>query len=106
MATASLSLDIDFAAEPPRDVKTLLADERRKLVLITLRRGAVLAAHKALHPITIHAVEGEGELRVGEERIPLTRGVVVPLDAEVMHEVEARPDLAVLVTMFRAPKSA
>ena len=77
-----------FAAlkgEGKKEIRTVLADERRKLVLIALREGELLAAHKAIHPITIHCLEREGELGIGEERVELRRVVVVPLDAHVMH---------------------
>ncbi len=87
--------------EGSKEIRTVFADERRKLVLIALREGALLAAHKAIHPITIHCLEGEGELGIGEERVELKRGVIVPLDPHVMHEVLAKPSVTLLVTMFR-----
>ena len=90
------------AQEQTKHITTLLADDHRKLVSIKLQKGAILAAHKAICPITIHCVEGEGELVVSDQTIPLTRGVIVPLDPHVMHEVKGKPDLALLVTMFRS----
>jgi len=84
-----------------REVEVLLADQARKLVLIRLRRGALLADHSARVPIAIQAVAGRGTLRVENEAYPLVPGVVVPVDAHVVHNVQGDPALAILVTFFR-----
>lgn len=104
MSISPIKLMEALRGEGDREVRTVLADERRKLVLIALREGALLAAHHAIHPITIHCLEGQGELRVGEEAFAMSPGVVVPLDAHVVHEVEGKPALVLLVTMFRDKK--
>jgi hypothetical protein len=78
-----------------REVRVLLADRLRKLVLIQLRHGVLLADHSARVPITIQAVAGCGTLRIGNEEHALFPGVVVPLDAH------ADPAVAILVTFFR-----
>jgi len=87
-----------------REVQMLLADQWRKLVLIYLRQGALLADHSARVPITIHALLGTGVLRVGNDEYTLTPGVIVPVDAHVVHNVQANPDLTILVTFFRQPQ--
>jgi len=87
-----------------REIQTLLADQWRKLVLIYVRQGALLADHSARVPITIHAILGAGILRVGSDEYVLTPGVIVPVDAHVVHNVQADPDLAILVTFFRQPQ--
>jgi quercetin dioxygenase-like cupin family protein len=84
-----------------REIQILLADRWRKLVLIRLRRGALLADHSARVPITIQAVAGKGILRVGDKAHQLVPGVIVPVDANVLHNVQAAPDLAILVSFFR-----
>jgi quercetin dioxygenase-like cupin family protein len=86
-----------------QEVQTLLADTWRKLVLIRLRHGAVLADHSAKVPVTIHAVLGKGYLDVAGHVYTLSPGVIVPVDAHVVHKVQAEPELAILVTFFRRP---
>ncbi len=71
-----------------------------KLVQITLRHGKTLANHTAPEAITIHCVSGEGVLVLGEKRIALTPGVIVPLEPNVPHAVESKPAVSVLVTRF------
>lgn len=84
-----------------REVQVLLADRWRKLVLIQLRRGALLADHSARVPITIQWVAGTGTLRVGNEEHTLLPGVIVPVDARAIHSVQAEPAVAILVSFFR-----
>jgi len=84
-----------------REIRILLADRSRKLVLITLRRGALLADHSAKFPITIQAVLGKGTLRMGADAHALIPGVIVPVDAHVVHSVQAEPAVAILVSFFR-----
>ena len=84
-----------------REVRILLADRWRRLVLIQLRRGALLDDHSARVPITIQAVAGKGILRVGGEEHRLVAGVLVPVDAQVIHNVQGDPDIAILVSFFR-----
>jgi quercetin dioxygenase-like cupin family protein len=40
-------------------------------------------------------------LRVGNDEYGLLPGVVVPLDANAVHNVQADPAVAILVTLFR-----
>jgi quercetin dioxygenase-like cupin family protein len=84
-----------------REIQVLFADRWRKLVLIQLRRGALLADHSARVPITIQAVVGKGILHVGSETHELVPGVIVPVDAHVVHNVRGDPELAILVSFFR-----
>ncbi len=71
-----------------------------------MRRGAVLDDHSARFPITIQALAGSGTLRIGEEAYELNPGIVVPVDAHVIHRVHAEPAVAILVTFFRSGESA
>jgi len=96
-----IELPRDIGTGKDREVQTLLADPWRKLVLIRLRNGALLADHSARVPITIQAVLGKGTLRVGDSVFALSPGILVPVDAHVEHNVQAEPEVALLVTFFR-----
>ena len=96
-----ITLPSDIGTGKDREVQTLLADAWRKLVLISLRNGALLADHSARVPITIQAVLGKGTLRVGESVFALSPGSIVPVDAHAEHNVQAEPEIALLVTFFR-----
>ena len=101
----AITLPTEIGVGKEREVQTLLADPWRKLVLIRLRKRAFLANHSARVPITIHTLLGTGSLNVAGHVSPLTAGVIVPVDADVVHSVQAEPALAVLVTFFRQPET-
>jgi quercetin dioxygenase-like cupin family protein len=102
----AITLPTEIGVGKEREVQTLLADPRRTLVLIRLRNHAVLADHSARVRITIHTLLGTGSLNVAGHVSPLTPGVIVPVDAHVVHRVQAEPALAVLVSFFRQPETA
>jgi quercetin dioxygenase-like cupin family protein len=99
--TTALVLPSTLGDGPDREVQILLADRWRKLVLKQLRRRALLADHSARVPITIRAVAGQGVLRLGPETQVLVPGVLVPVDAQILHNVQGDPAVAILVTFFR-----
>jgi len=96
-----IRLPHEIAPGKDREVQVLLADRWRKLVLIQLRHGALLADHSAWFPITIQTLAGKGMLRFGGQEYALTPGVLVPIDAQVIHNVQGDPDIAILLTFFR-----
>jgi len=101
MSSAAIDLTVDLTSGPRRSIKKRFVGARRKLVQITLREGETLAEHHAVTPITIHCVAGSGELRVGDETIVLTPGIVACVDERVRHELEATPAVSVLISFFR-----
>lgn len=86
-----------------REAKTVFQDAFRRLVLIRLRNAEVLSDHAADDPITIQALHGKGTLNVAGQDHPLTPGVLVPLEAGVVHHVRPEPAISLLVTFFRQP---
>src|SRR5260221_3011641 len=99
--TDAITLPQEIGEGKEREVETLFADAWRKLVLIRLRRGALLADHTAKHPITIHTVLGTGMLNVEGRVYPLSPRTIVAVDAHVVHNVQPHPELALVVTFFR-----
>ena len=91
----------EIGAGRDREVETLFDTAWSRLVLIRLRSGALLADHTAKFPITIHAVLGAGTLNVAGREYVLSPGTIVPVEAHVVHNVQATPELAILVTFFR-----
>jgi quercetin dioxygenase-like cupin family protein len=96
-----IMLPPDIGEGKDREVQVLLADQWRKVVLIRLRRGVLLADHSARVPITIQTLAGQGRLRLGSQEYVLMPGVLVPVDARVVHNVQGDPEVAILVTFFR-----
>jgi quercetin dioxygenase-like cupin family protein len=97
----ALLLPHDIGPGPDREVQILLSDHWRKLVLIQLRRGKLLVDHTARVPITIQTLAGHGHLRLGQLTYALSPGILVPVDAHTVHNVQGDPDVAILVSFFR-----
>ncbi len=97
----ALLLPNEIGDGPDREVQILLADRWRKLVLIQLRRSALLADHTARVPIIIQTIAGKGVLRLESETHVLSPGVLFPVDADIVHNVQGDPDVAILVSFFR-----
>ncbi len=79
-----------------KQVELLFTGPRRKIIQITLRNQAILAAHKAPVPITIQCISGRGTL-LGVELAP---GTLVTLEPNEQHEVRAAPEVSILLTQF------
>ncbi len=99
----TIVLPTEIGEGKEREAQTLFADIHRRLVLIRLRKSAILADHLARVPITIHVLLGKGTLNAAGQEYSLTPGVIVPVEAHIVHHVRANPDLAILVTFFRQP---
>ena len=50
-------------SEKSKEVKEIFSGTRRHLIEITLRNNAILTRHKAVEPITILCLAGNGTLR-------------------------------------------
>ena len=99
--SATIQLPHETGSGKDREVRVLLADPWRKLVLIQLRRRTLLVDHSARVPITIQGVAGKGTLQVGGTAYTLVPGTIVPVDAHAVHNVQGDPDLVILVSFFR-----
>jgi quercetin dioxygenase-like cupin family protein len=87
-----------------KQAREVFSGERRQLLEIRLRNGAVLTKHKAAEPITVLCLDGNGTFYAGaelEDAQKMTAGTLVTLEADVLHEVSAEPDIHILVTKFK-----
>ena len=104
-AVVQLSFGGDVPEERDKHVTEVFNGTRRRMVEVKLRHQAVLTRHKALEPITVLCLSGQGVFRAApnlEDEQKLTPGTLLTLDAEVEHEVVAQPDLHLLVAKFKS----
>ena len=100
----TLALQNTIGPGSDKQVATLFAGPGRRLVQITLRQRARLAAHTSPVPITIQCVAGAGTLTSTTlaTAVALRPGTLVTLEAGEMHEVNAAPEVSILLTQFTA----
>ena len=87
-----------------KEVHELFNGVKRRMIEIKLRENAVLTKHKAPEPISVLCLSGRGIFRAGEnleEKLDLSAGVLLTLEASIAHEVAAEPEIQILVTRFK-----
>ena len=99
-----LNLQTKIGQGKDTEVNLLFDGTRRKIMQITLRRNAVLKAHRVAEPITVQCVAGAGEiLDVSKNEIyKLSPGVLITVESEVVHEVRALPEVSILLIRFKS----
>lgn len=100
MAIASLLENIEFGDEKPI-IKVLLNTPIVKEVRIVFRKGQVMKAHMAAHPIVVQVVEGSIDFEVAEKRYQLDQGMLIALDAHVIHELNANENSIVRLSVMK-----
>lgn len=98
-----LNLQIEIGEGKDIESNLLFDGKRRKVMQITLRRKRILKAHQAAEPITVQCVAGAGDfLDVSKNEIyKLSPGVLITVEAEVVHEVRALPEVSILLSKFK-----
>jgi quercetin dioxygenase-like cupin family protein len=87
-----------------KEVRELFNGAKRRILEIKLTESAVLTKHTAPEPITVMCLAGKGIFKAGEnldEQTDLSAGVLLTLEAGILHEVAAEPEIHILVTRFK-----
>lgn len=79
--------------------KMLLKTSDLRIVLIVMQAGARMEEHHNDGRISIQVLRGAIRTRVQNEAIDLKPGRLLALDRSIKHEVEAREDSVVLLTI-------
>jgi len=82
--------------------KTIVEDQRLKLVHFSFAPGQELSEHTASVPATIHILRGSGTVRLGDRTYDAQPGSLFYMPAELRHAVQATDELVFLLTMFRS----
>ncbi|MGH2460755.1 MAG: cupin domain-containing protein [Chloroflexota bacterium] len=81
------------------NAKTLIKEPDLRIVLIAMRDGARLPTHQASGNISIQALAGHLILQLPDRTVDLPGGHLVALEANLRHDVEARGESALLLTV-------
>jgi len=79
--------------------KTIAKYPELRMVLMAFEPGGRLERHQTEGHVSIQAIDGELVLRVGEQAVNLRPGGLIALAPRVPHDLEARTQSAVLVTI-------
>jgi quercetin dioxygenase-like cupin family protein len=79
--------------------KTLFKKSDFRMVLIVMDKGAILKEHHADGTISVQILKGSIDFRVQGESHSLQANSVLTLGASIKHELEARENSAILLTI-------
>ncbi len=82
-----------------RHTKLLAKEKDFRLVLISLKKGAILQEHSASGRVFVHVLEGHVHMKVAGELIDLPMGHLTTLEANVKHDVTAIEESVFLLTI-------
>lgn len=100
MKIASIKNDLSFNSDKV-SVSVLMETETSKEIRILFRKGQVMKEHKTNFPITIEVYEGEINFGVQGEEINLEAGGLIYLDPNVPHNLQAKRDSIVRLTLSK-----
>lgn len=102
---------LDLTQHPPLPEsgilsRTLYNDDHVRVVHFTFSAGKELTAHAVPMAATILVLSGEGEFRMGEDRIEAQPGSFFLMAAQLEHAVRAQTELVFVLTMVKDGRPA
>ncbi len=76
---------------------SLVKDDALNILLMVLKKGARLAEHRTKGPIAVHVLSGSVRFGARNKYTELSSGGIAALDREVVHELEALDESAMLL---------
>ncbi len=70
-----------------------------RIVLIAIKAGGRLKEHRTAGRVSIHALSGEFEVKANDQSIEMTSDKLLALDQNVPHQVEAKTNSILLLTI-------
>ncbi len=96
------SFESDLVAKPEKvQTKLILETAFTKEIRIQLGAGQSMKEHRAPAPIVVHVLEGEIDFGVNGQTQKLHKGSIVGLDAGVAHDLHAKKDSIVRLSLSK-----
>lgn len=81
--------------------RVLQKDEHVNITLFGFSAGHEIASHSASTPATIHVLEGEAEIQLGEDTVRATAGALIYMPPQLPHAISAKTPLRMLLTQMK-----
>ena len=104
MKTSSMIKGIEYKENKP-SVNVLFETENTKEIRIAFRKGQAMKNHQTPFPIIVEIFEGEIDFDVRGETHRLQKGDLVALEGNVQHNLLAKADSIVRLTLSKQDKA-
>ena len=101
MKTSSLLKNITYNSDKPA-INVLMETDFSKEIRIAFKAGQEMKEHKTAFPITVEMVEGDLNFGVNGEVLALSRGGLIALEGNVPHNLHAKSDCIVRLTLTKS----
>jgi len=101
MKTSSLLKNITYNSDKPA-INVLMETDFSKEIRIAFKAGQEMKEHKTAFPITVEMVEGDLNFGVNGEVLALSRGDLIALEGNVPHNLHAKSDCIVRLTLTKS----
>lgn len=99
--TASILSDIKYGETNPA-ISVLINTDTTKEVRIVFKKGQVMKEHKAPYPIVVAVIEGTIDFGISDERFVLEKGMMIALEANILHDLIAQQDSIVRLSLNKS----
>lgn len=82
-------------------ISVLFETDHSKEIRILFKAGQKMKKHQTKYPITVEIVAGEIDFGVNDETHNLTRGALLTLEGGVPHDLDAKTDSIVRLTLSK-----
>jgi quercetin dioxygenase-like cupin family protein len=100
---ASEAKQIALPHDATHTARTLSKLDAMRLTLMKLNRGARIPEHQVSYQVSLQTVSGHVVVHVEGQAVEMPAGHVIVLAREVAHDIAARDDSVVLVTVSSPP---
>lgn len=104
METASILKDLEYNESKPM-IKVMLETSFTKEIRIAMQAGTQMKKHQTSFPIVVEIVEGNIDFGVNDSVLDLHRGDLIALEGSVPHDLKAKKDSIVRLTLTKYDQS-
>jgi quercetin dioxygenase-like cupin family protein len=84
--------------------RTLVNNDRVKIVLFGFAAGQELSEHTASMPAVLQFISGEAAVKLGDEWIDATANSLVHMNAGLVHAIRAKTPTVMLLLLLKSPE--
>jgi len=97
-------IDLESMIEFAKDgivSKTLVKTSGREISLFCMSAGQTISTHKSSFPATIHVIQGQGDIALGNKTYHAKPNAWFFMPAQLPHSIEATGNIVFLLTLFK-----